>query len=112
MADIEAGKRTHPLNIHFTEAHEGQEQTVLMSLIDPQDCPRQSRTPALVNKCGDIGRRKPETVKKGMRNKEKEEGGEGQQKDEDDTLHPRKKRKEGETRRKRKKGILNTEVRK
>ena len=56
----------------------------------------QSRTPALINKDGDIGRKRPEKMKKGMRNREKEQCGDEQQKDEEEAPHPRKRRKEGE----------------
>ena len=93
VADIRSGKKTHPLNIHFNEAHDGLEQEVIMRTLTtpqtalarqvwesvtidimsarkPESCLNlksewgQSRTPALVNKERPAGR-KPERMKDG-----------------------------------------------
>ena len=93
MADIRSGKKTHPLNIHFTEVHGGCEQEIIMRTLTtpqtalarqvwesisidmmsaqkPESCLNlksewgQSRTPALVNKERPVGKR-PEKLKGG-----------------------------------------------
>ena len=33
MADLESAKKTHPLNIHFEETHQGKEQKILIRVV-------------------------------------------------------------------------------
>ena len=34
VADLNSGKKTHPLNIHFTEAHGGKQQEIIMRVLN------------------------------------------------------------------------------
>ena len=68
MADIKAGKKAHPINIHFSEVHEGKEQEVIMrTLTTPQTAlarqvaeavriRRRGREGAILNSRGEFNR--------------------------------------------------------